>query len=107
MHGFGVQNMHVVVFMHPSFTLIPHATSKEIEILAYGSEGMSTASGWLGASGLWMRPSHGLGIQDTEIIQNLVHSELVVVVPAKHIHLVSHSSGGMVGPRDWYAAFQL
>jgi len=38
---FGIEDVQVVEFVHPSVTFVPHTTAKEVEFLANGCEGVA------------------------------------------------------------------
>jgi len=94
--SFSVENVQVVKFVHPSVTFVPHATTKEIELLAYGSEGVARSCTGSIARGLGTRPRHGVCVQHVQVVQHLVFALLVVVVTTENVHVLSNRGGGVV-----------
>lgn len=94
---FGVENVQVVEFVHPSVTFIPHAAAKEVELLAYGGESVAGARAGSSARGLGTRPSHGVRVEHAQVVQHLVLAFLVVVVASENVHVLANRGGGVVG----------
>jgi len=97
MESLSIENVQIVKFVHPSVTFVPHATAKEVELLAYGSEGVARARTGSSACGLGKRPRHGVCVQHVQVVQHLVPALLVVVVATENVHILANRGGGMVG----------
>jgi len=94
---FSVQNVQVVEFVHPSISFVPHTTAKEVELLAYGSEGVTRTRTGGSARGLGTGPRHGVRVQHAQVIQHLVFALLIVVITSENVHILSNRGGGVVG----------